>query len=176
MNISNKNTEQRPKLILFAAMILLCLTAAKIMTKPDFTGKWVINLTKSDFGSSPQYVAPRQLEITQTAKYLEMKQTVADNFGQDSTMRVKLWLDGKSSTEMVTADHRTRFYRVSWSDDWQVLKEDYSSSFINDLHREEYHTTEEWKLTPDAKQLLLDKKVQQDNGGGYEVKVTYDKK
>jgi len=176
MNKINKNSGRAIKTTFFVTAVVIFCTAAQMITKPDFTGKWVINLPKSDFASSPLYVAPKQLEITQTPNYLVMKQTVLDNFGQDSIMRVKLWLDGKSSSEMLTGDQRTRLYRMSWSDDGQAMKVDYSSSYSNDPHREEYHTTEEWKLTPDGKELLLDKNVQPDNGSAYEVKVAYDKK
>jgi hypothetical protein len=175
MKTSNRKIKQAGVMLLFATITFLLFGAAKILNRADFTGKWVINLSKSNFGDSPLYTAPKELEITQTSSYLEMKQTVIDDSGQDSTMRVKLWLNGQSS-DMLTADQRTRLYRVSWSDDGQVMKEDYSSSHSGDAQREEYHTTEQWKLTPDGKELLLEKYVKVDNGTDYTINVVYDKK
>jgi hypothetical protein len=170
----NKKTKKVSAILLSTVSMLLLFGAAQIINRPDFTGKWIINLSKSEFDDSPLYTAPKQLEIKQLANYLEMKQIVIDGFGQDSTMRVKLWMDGKSS-EMQTADQRTRIYRTTWSKDDQVMTEDYSSSYSGDSQREEYHTTEQWKLTPDGKGLQLEKHVQVDNGSGYTVKAVYDK-
>lgn len=172
-NIKNRLKKTLPLLLIFFCFIMG--TSAKItLQKPDFSGTWVLNVSKSDFGDIPKYVAPKQVKITSDKENLIMEMLVIAVSGADSTMIAKLPTTG-NTVHMLTADQRTRLYNATWTDNDQILKAEYSSSYSGKPDEEEYHTIEIWKLSSDGKQLLLNKQVKVANGYEYAVKVVYDK-
>jgi hypothetical protein len=161
--------------LLLTICFIICSSEFLPNKKTNFTGTWVINLSKSDFGESPLYTAPKQLKIVQDYDNIEIERVVITASGLDSTMHEKVSLNGKPF-EMITADQRTRVYKINWSKDEQILIEEYSSSYSGNASDVEYNTTEKWALTPDGLGLILDKQVKVANGYAYAIKAVYDKK
>lgn len=159
--------------ILLAVLFTIC-SSETLPNQANFSGTWVINVPKSEFGDNPLYVVPKQVKIIQDKDKLAVELFVTAVSGADSTMNEKIPFDGKAF-DTVTADQRTRHYTVSWAVNNQVLKLDYSSSYSGNPNKEEYHTIETWKLSEDGKELTLNKQVKVLIGYEYSVKAVYDK-
>ncbi|MDB5157280.1 MAG: hypothetical protein JWR50_1987 [Mucilaginibacter sp.] len=161
-------------MLLFSMATLLFCGAYKIEPRANFTGTWVLNLSKSDFGDNPLYVVPKQAKISGDNESLNIEMVVIAVSGADSTMKIKLSTAGKP-VDVITADKRTRHYNTTWTESEQTLKVEYSSSYSGKPDTEQYHTTDTWKLSADGKELTLNKEVKVDSGYGYTVKAVYDK-
>lgn len=160
--------------LLLLLTFTICSSSVLPDNKTDFTGTWIINLSKSDFGDSPLYVAPKHLKVKQYTDKIEIERVVIGVSGADSTMHEQIAFGG-GEMEMITADKRTRHYTINWVEDGKKMLEEYSSSYSNNPGEEEYHTTEMWQLSADGKQLTLKKKVVVSNGYEYEVTAVYEK-
>lgn len=170
---------QSIKNVLFAFSLIACFgisTSAKIVSdeKPGFSGKWILNLSKSNFGDNPLYVVPKQINVLTDKSYFDITFLATGNAGADSTFHEKDLLE-ETPFQKQSADQRTVKYVVSLTDDGMLLNRDYSASFSGKPDEEEFHATEAWKLSEDGKSLTLDKQVKAASGYEYAVKAVYDK-
>ncbi|MCR8556961.1 hypothetical protein KXD93_04880 [Mucilaginibacter sp. BJC16-A38] len=141
--------------------------------KTNFSGTWVLNISKSDFGDSPTYVLQKQLDITDNSTSIKIKYTATTEAGADSVF-VLTYSQGKV-LDNLTAEKRTQHFKFMRpeSDDFTL---EHSSSFPQKPDSEEYHTFQQFHISADRKQLTLDKQVKVYNGYAYTVKGVYEKK
>lgn len=153
------------------AAMLLSFTA---QVKPDLSGTWVLNKSKSDFGDSPAYVLQKQLDITGKNGTVIINYTASTEAGKDSVFKLA-YTPGKV-LDNLTAEHRTQHFQATWTDNDQVFKIEHSSSFSEKPDSEEYHTVQRFQLSADGRELTLEKQVKVYNGYSYAVTGVYDKR
>jgi mannan endo-1,4-beta-mannosidase len=71
---------------------------------PNFSGRWVLDEEKSDFGKTGSGMAPSTLEVLQDGKTLSVKTTRVVEYGDDQVSSETLLLDGsKSQSEFMNS-------------------------------------------------------------------------
>src|SRR5262245_21862772 len=76
-------------------LVLLLITGMQAQTKPDFSGKWVLDAAKSDFGQAP---APESIVHVIAHKEPNVTITTTQNSAQgETTNERKLTTDGKEN-------------------------------------------------------------------------------
>ncbi len=90
------------RLVLFTLVAVMAFAVGAYAQKPDFSGKWVLDPTKSEMGGGPGGGGggggrqgggtPAPITITQTASELTIERTMGEN-----VMKTVYKLDGKES-------------------------------------------------------------------------------
>jgi len=154
----------RIRLLLIPIVLLVALTA--LADTPNFSGIWKIDLEKSDFG--PQ-TPPNSAEYV----VRHVGATIAFNYTQDGkTIRVDLTPDNEERITSTTAETAV-WTKCYWSGNVLV---------IESRERQRFGTqastgiawTSRWSLSPDGKELLIDKKLHTSEGE-FDQKVVCEK-
>lgn len=85
------------KRVLLSTVASFTLASATLFAQTDFSGTWVMNKAKSDFGAMPEQMVPEKLtiKIVSTETSLKTSTTQAGN-GRESTTDASYVLDGKT--------------------------------------------------------------------------------
>ena len=140
--------------------------------KPNFSGTWAFNESKSNLGEGRGFRSASQMTVTQDANNLTVARVRTNRDGEATTTTEKYTLDGKESVN--TAGFGPSKTVVKWSADGKTLNFAITRTFDRNGETIEMKSTEDWTLT-DARTLsVLSTSVFQDN----ERKTTsvYDKK
>jgi len=163
------------QLIALTVMFALFLLPAKLNaqgSKPNFSGTWTLNESKSNLGEGRGFRSASQMTVTQEGNNLSAARVRTNRDGEATTTTEKYTLDGKESVN--TAGFGPSKTIVTWSADGKALNFAITRTFDRNGETIEMKSTEVWTLT-DAKTLsLLSTSVFQDT----ERKTTsvYDKK
>jgi hypothetical protein len=136
--------------------LLLCFAlAAAAAEKPDFTGKWKLNASKSDLGQMP---VPDKWEMTVEHKDPNVKSTTvtAGQMGE-RTMEAVYKTDGTETTNKGFGDSETKS-TAKW--DGGVL------AIVTNMEFQGNKMTMEsrWSLSGDGKVLTMDQTMKSDRG------------
>ncbi len=142
--------------------LLLCAVAAQ--AKPNFSGEWKLNASKSDFGMMP---APTSLvqKITHNDPELKVVRTQVSERGEFTNESVYT-TDGKECV------NKSRFGEtkstLKWDGDVLVIesKMDFQGNAVT--------VTEKWSLSEDGKTLTLNRHFSSSQGEG-DVKTVLEK-
>jgi hypothetical protein len=135
---------------------LLCVPAAMLFAadKPNYSGHWVVDLAKSDFGMMPP---PEKLERDIDHKDPDMKiKTVQKGQRGESTTESKYTTDGKETTIQM----RGRDAKVIAK--WDGAKLIVASK--SEFNGAEISQTETWNLSADGKTLSIDNAIKAPQG------------
>jgi hypothetical protein len=176
-NVENLQTKSRSIMQVMALMIMFSLFILPVKmngqgAKPDFTGTWAFNETKSNLGEGGNFRRATQITVTQDANNLTAARVRTGQDGQATTTTEKFTLDGKESTNDTGRGPSKAI--VTWSADGKALNFAITRTFDMNGESRTMKSTEVWTLT-DAKTLtILSTFTMQDN----EMKTTlvYDKK
>jgi hypothetical protein len=139
------------KLISFVAVsIVVC----EIMITPNnsFSGKWLINITKSEFGTlTPEAGAAKEIKIDQKKDAIEFERI----FGS-STSKETLSNDGKQVEQDMPNDTK-KISSLKWSDNSKQFIVTSIYKVANNGNPWEYTRTETYTLSTDGKTLTLDR-------------------
>lgn len=149
---------------LFAATLILTMTAATAAAKPNFSGDWKLNTSKSDFGQMPAPDSMTQ-KITHEDPKLDMHIKQSSQMG-DFERDVKYTTDGKESTNMIRDNPAVSV--VKWDGD--VLTFETKGKFGDN----EFTMKDRWTLSEDGKVLTI-QRVFSSSMGEAEQKVVMDK-
>jgi hypothetical protein len=134
--------------------------------KADFSGSYVINKSKVDFGGAPEWVLPKTLKVFQSSEKIVVITTLLDDdLKEMAPVSDTLGIDGKgfdrkgSSGSQITSS-------VKWIND-QSLQINVQSG--------KRHVVETWTLEDNGKSLSENREVEQANGVKYNMKAYYDK-
>jgi hypothetical protein len=156
-------------------LILLLILAASFKTdKTDFSGTWVINMTKSKFGDAPAYTAAKQIKVVQSNDQIELENTIIGDT-QDSTARMTIPFNEKGLT-LTDGEGHKRVITTDWLSGNEVLNITSSVKFKDDSGSEEYQSAERWSLSEQGRVLTISKKVSAYSGFEYSITAIYDKK
>jgi hypothetical protein len=115
--------------LLLIVSIALTLPVRSQHSHPDFSGKWVVNMTRSDFGKTPdgrdRHPRVSKMEIKQDEKDLEVIFRFTDREGKERKTEYKYSLDGKKTkNEMVFGKQEST---ARWINKGQILQIDSKS-------------------------------------------------
>jgi hypothetical protein len=139
--------------------------------KPNFSGTWAFNESKSTPSQGGFRMGASLMVITQDGNNLSFESTRKNQDGEDVKSTYKYTLDGKVCSNPFFGNN-TRQTLVTWSADGKTLNFAHSSLFEGQT--EPFKSTETWKINDD-KTLSLETIM---NFQGEERKTTnvYDKK
>ena len=155
------------KLLSLAVILLFVMPVIAKAQKPDFSGNWALNESKSTMpeGGGRMMMGGREFTVTQEANLLTRK-----SVGRDGTERVsKYTLDGKESIKSMGNNQIPS--TATWSADGKSLTIKTTMEFNGNKRT----STAVWSMT-DAKTLSI--ATSSTNRDGEEIKATmvYDKK
>jgi len=134
-------------LLLIPAVILFSFTI--IADRPDFSGDWKLDESKSELGEFGGRVA-RSLKADQKENTITIERTTPGfNGGDPVTTTVTLTYDGKV-TESEGFGGSKRKSTASWSADGSTLTVNSTIIFDRDGQTNEFKSTETWTLTKDG--------------------------
>ncbi len=163
-------------LSIFAILLGLCyLSKAQTILKTNFSGTWVIDLAKSQFGEIPAYTANKQLNVLQTAETLRLERLTVNDAGADSTAKETLPLHGNSLV-ITGGDHRQRTITAKIPDDGNSLTIRIIVSEPDEPETVAFDSNETWTLNKADQTLVIKKTVKVTDGEDYAVRAVYNKK
>jgi hypothetical protein len=140
--------------------------------KPDFSGTWAFNESKSNLGEGGNFGRASKMTITQDGNNLSVDRVRTGQDGQETTTNEKYTLDGKESVN--TSGRGPSKTIVTWSPDGKSLNFAVTRTFERDGQTTEMKSSQVWTLT-DAKTLsVLSVFVMQDQEN--KSTLVYDKK
>ncbi len=148
-------------------VVLLCATVFAV----DFSGTWVLNNDKSEFGEGRGgRMAAKKLVVEQNDNALKIESTREGRNGEDRTRTEELTLDGKETKDSTNWGESVSTAKIA--DD--VLTINTKRTFERNGQSNEMTTEQTWSLQEDGKQLLVHSKSNSPWGEN-DVKLVYDK-
>jgi hypothetical protein len=142
------------------ALALLALTLAVAETKPDFSGTWKQNSSRSSFAGMAAPISVTDI-ITHKDPDLHLTQTVVGPQGDSITSEHDFFTDGRESAGK--SRNYTEKNTVKWEGNALVVSR-------RDYGGREVALRERWTLSTDGKTLVKDRVSPSRNG---EVKQTF---
>jgi len=153
--------------------ILLLFPLISMAQKTNFSGKWNLNLQKTDFKRAPDSIVPRSFEIMQKNDAIVIQAKVYDKDRLQHYYSETISFDGSKQETIIYADYR-RIVSISWNADnkgfvlyVRLRNEDEDNPSSSDF-------TETWSLENDGKTLVVDREATQAND--FSIKAYYDKR
>jgi len=139
--------------------------------KPDFSGKWTLNESKSNMGEG-SFMSAAKLSISQTGNTLTIDRTRTGRDGEERTTSETLTMDGKENIN--EGENRTTSTTVTWSDDGTSLIIKSKREFTRQGETFEMNSTETWTLAEGGKILSI-KSESSSQRGDRTATLVYDK-
>ena len=133
--------------LLIPAVLLLSFT--KIADRPNFSGDWKLDESKSELGEFGARVA-RSVKADQKDNAITIaKTTPGFNGGDPVTTTMTLTYDGKVTESTGFGNSKSKS-TAKWSDDGQTLTISTTTSFERDGQTSEFKSTEIWTMKDGA--------------------------
>lgn len=133
----------------------------------NFSGKWLLNESKSEFGRVPPYAAVKQWEIRQDGSKLFVNRVLVNARNEETKSSEEDFIDGKPH-EVKLAPGNTKINTISWQDDKSLKM---ISEYKNPTDpTKNYTLITVWTLGEDGKTLL-----ENFTSPTYSLKAVYDK-
>ncbi len=139
--------------------------------KPDFSGKWTLNESKSKLDEGPSWGTAIRMTIQHNGNNLTAERVSRNRDGDEMTTTDKLTLDGKECNN--STEGRTRTSKASWATDGNSLTIITHMVFERDGQSFESDATEVFKLQ-DKNALVIEYKSVSQRGERQRTLV-YDK-
>lgn len=139
------------------------LLSATVFGQTNFSGSWV--LKSKEHINGPQYANALAEEMT-------VKQT-ADSI---STGKRTVAMNGKPSSAMDTESNRKIVKSIAWSADKKTATFTTAIYVPGNENEVELTRIDVWTLSPDGKQLTIQRKSVETKSENWEVKGSYEKK
>ncbi len=156
--------------LFFIALVAIAAISAKAQT--NFSGTYVINKSKIDFGKAPEWVLPSAFEVVQNGDKLTISRTTVDQAGKETTR--KLDFQPGQATDYTTSSGDKNECLVAWAGDHSSFTLSVQSTKADGSAGQNYK--EVWSLADNGHTLIIDRQVAQANGMKYAIKAVYDKK
>jgi len=144
-------------------LLLLCSAMTVFAQKTSFSGNWIINKDKMDFGQAPEWVIPKNIKVEQGADKLTLTRISLDqSLAEQAPITETLAFNGKpflrtpASGPLVTTT-------LHWLNDQSFTLVRKGTSIV----------TEIWTLEDGGKTLVVNRDVTQDNGLKYNLRCYY---
>ena len=161
------------KLLVLASISMMFFIQVSAQTgKPDFTGTWTLNETKSDFGNAPFRMAASAMTVKQEGNNLTIERTIATPDGQEMKMSGKYTLDGKETENVGMMDMKTKS-KVNWAADNKSFTIASVTIFNMNGDSMEMKSTEVWNLDGNGLKINATNTMPE---GDMKTVLIYDKK
>jgi hypothetical protein len=128
----------------YALFIALLAALAPAADKPNFSGDWTLNTSKSEFGPMPP-PASMTRKIDHSEPGLTVTQAMTGGLQGDQTVTMKYSTDGKETVnQMMGNDVKSK---ASWEGSALVI------AMKAEIGGSEIKLTDKWTLSPDGKTL-----------------------
>jgi hypothetical protein len=158
--------------ILIAMLSFLMISVNSFAQKPNFSGTFNLNESKSNIGQGPMRPA-FELIVTQDDNSLAIQRKSKGRDGEDRVQNLKYTLDGKECENQGFMNSVSKSV-VNWSADQKTLTINTTTVMDRNGEKIEMKSTEIWSLSTDGSTMTLDVNRSTPNG---EIKQTlvYDK-
>jgi hypothetical protein len=158
---------------LVAISAFYCLQLSAQNNQAVFSGNWILNDSKSNFGDSPFRMASSSLVVKQEGNTLSIDRTMPGRDGEEMKMTGKYTLDGKVCENSGIMNMKTKS-TVTWSADKKSIKIASSTFFDMNGENMEMKSTETWKL--EGEKTLKIEATNSTPDGDMKTTLVYDKK
>ena len=139
---------------------MLILAALPLFAAPNFSGNWVLNITKSQYGQFPAPDVMRRFVQMQPSQII--MSTYQKGTQGEVTTQLKYTTDGKPSVNSTTTGV------AHWDGDTLVIESSRNSQGAKLTQRDS------WTLSGDGKTLIIQSHIKLPNGE-FDVKQIFDK-
>lgn len=130
----------------------------------SFSGSWMLNEEKSDFGAQGAGNSPYKMVCEQDDDLLSVKRFVIVEWGDDRITSEEIMLDG---TEIVSEFFNSpRISIAKWDNDSKTIKINSTAKMNRGGQISEMKSSEEWSLQNDGKTLVIKQVSPNFRGGG----------
>ncbi len=152
----NCKTKKSFRILMTSGLLILLMVQASAQgTNTDFSGKWVLNESKSKFGDSQFRMGATQIQIKQDGNTITDERTMPGFDGGEMKTTDKLTLDGKvcENTGMMDSKKKST---VTWSADKKSITISSSTLFNMNGDGMEMKSSEIWTLGDGGKSLTIE--------------------
>jgi len=154
-------------------ILLVLFSSLKIFAQQsNFSGTWLIDMSKSDFSKVPAFVMHSQLILTQTQDSIIVKASGTTQNGNFYSAIAKYSLDGKTIEREIPGDKKL-ISAMRWSADKTKLLKDQRYISTDNPDKPFRTIKKEWSLSNDGKTLTIDQNVVADTGN-YTIQAVFD--
>jgi hypothetical protein len=159
------------KLIFALGLVIVSLTSAKPQpsNRVNFSGKWVLNLDKTELGNVPERAAVKQFDVKQARDSIYITRVTINSNDEEVTSSEIGGLDG-TPYSLVLSDGKTKTSTISWSTDQKEMTTVSRYSAPNNPDEIQYTLSQVWKLNEEKNQLII-----MLTSPSYTIKCVYDK-
>jgi lysophospholipase L1-like esterase len=157
-------------ILLFALIASLHCVAQKT----SFSGTWIINKSKINFGGAPEWVLPKEFIIDQQNDKIIIERAVLNEKMEEHGYTEKLPFDGSVSRITIYTGGKRNSSINKWNDDEQTLV--LITQGTTGDNQPVSKIKENWSLSDDRNTLIIDWFAEDANGLKYTIKAFYDKK
>jgi hypothetical protein len=161
------------KAICATAIIMAFLASSFLIPAPltDFSGNWMVNKSKTQFGNAPEWILPKWFSVEQKQNAISIERTQADDSMKQRSFKESLSFDGTESTSE-TYKHAKIMSILKWNEDGKTFS--LSAHSLDENNKAGASYSEVWSLEDNGKTLVIDRDVTQANGYKYNIKAFYD--
>jgi len=139
-------------------LLLFSLTFAVSAQQTNFTGKYKVNKTKTNFGDAPEFILPRYILVNQDKGNIIISRTQLDQQSKEQVPVVDTLLFDGSEFKGKTNSGNISTSKLKWLND-QSFQLDISVATTDSTIR--LKVIEIWKLEEDGKILFVGRAVEQ---------------
>jgi mannan endo-1,4-beta-mannosidase len=139
----------------------------------DFSGTWVLNEEKSEFGRMGAGFAPARLDVVQKGNSLSIRTTRVLEFADDQVTEETLVLDGSESKSEFMNSPRVTKARMSGTGDEVLIESTVAPVWVTDGSKMTIKET--WKLVDGGDRLSIQRSTSSSRGA-QEVTLVFDKR
>jgi mannan endo-1,4-beta-mannosidase len=152
----------------------LALLPIKPKYPVSFSGKWVLNGEKSEFGDMGIGNSAAEMDIDQDDDLLMVKKLTISEWGDDKISNDEIFLDG---TEMISEFFNTpRISKASWDSNSKTIVINSVVKFNRDGNIMEFKSNEIWSIEEGVKILKIAQTSTSFRGGENKATLIYNKK
>jgi hypothetical protein len=148
-NCNLKIKRNNMRVFTFSFLVYFLMISFGTFAQTNFSGEWMLNDDKSDFGEGRFRRAASRLTVQQEGINMSIKRVSRGQSGEDFVTEEKFTLDGKEC-ENTTFGDRVRTSVATWSEGGTVLTITSTMVFEREGEQMEMKSSEAWKLVEEG--------------------------
>jgi|SRR6478609_2761677 len=148
-------TNLKSMMIVSTLTLVIFISTAASWFKPDFSGEWALDQSKSNLGEYGAMMAPGKLSVKAEGEVITVVRYSSSPMGESVTTD-KITLDGKESASTGGMQGSSRVITSKLSDDQNTMTVTGVTKLSFDGNAFEITTTETWSISADGKTLTVD--------------------
>jgi len=147
--------------------VLLLVSTATVFAQVDFSGKWKLNVDKSQFNETPGTPAAPRLLVEQKGETV--------TFQRNDRSKETLKIDSPEDLELSEGENKTSISMKSRDDKKGLIETrtySYPESETTEVAAKKVRT---WSLSPDKKTLTIKDHIESTQGKIFDMELIYDR-